>query len=286
MPTLLDGLYEQVFARPEDDGPRVVLADHLTELGDPLGEFIAIQLAEPNGPTGLAKGRVKQLKRHYEAWLPPGVQRSTAIFRRGFLHACRWTAPTDPTHRAWKTVEQLTCATVVGLAEFDRSALFAGEPLPRLKELREVDPNSFEALCKGRLKERLGILRTSFLDPDQLAARAREFTALHTLDFEGTELTDKALSLLCGSLAPSARWLHVGDFAGRLSLSAAREAARLQPGLSVTISVDRQRLSWFELSSEGLKLCHRRASTPYMRGHLMERARKEGLTGVVSEVDR
>lgn len=285
MQSLLDRLYEQVFAKPDDDGPRVVLADHLSELGDPRGEFIAIQLAEPDEPTGLAKIRAKQLKRHYEAWLPAGVQRSTAVFRRGFLYACRWTAPTDPTHRAWKPVEQLACATVAGLAEFDRRPLFAGDPLPRLKDLREIDPSSFSALCDGRLKERLTILRTSYVEPDQLCPRLHEFSALQSLDLDGTELTDKTLATLCGALPPRTRWLHVGDFAGRLSLAAAKEAIRSLAGVRLLISIDRQRLSWFELSAEGLRLCHRRASSTYMRGHLAERARREGLESQVVEVD-
>lgn len=199
---MLDGLYEQIFANPDDDGPRVVLADYLSELGDPRGEFIAIQLTEPHGATGLARGRAKQLKRHYEAWLPPGVQRSTAVFRRGFLHACRWMAPTDPSHRAWKTVEQLACANVPRVDGFDRGALFAGDALPRLKELSGADPSAFSALCSGHLRNRVEIVRTSFLPFEHLAQRLGSlvhFPALQTLDLEGTELPVDGLALLVGA---------------------------------------------------------------------------------------
>ena len=34
-------------AAPDDDGPRMVYADWLMELGDPRGEFIAIQCTLP-----------------------------------------------------------------------------------------------------------------------------------------------------------------------------------------------------------------------------------------------
>lgn len=288
MRSLLDRLYEQVYANPDDDAPRVVLADHLSELGDPLGEFIALQLAEPDGPTGLAKGRVKQLRRHYEAWLPPGVQRSTAVFRRGFLHACRWTAPTDPAHRAWKTVEELTCATFPGVAEFDRGQLFAGEPLARLKELQGVDSSAFAALCAGQLKERLQILRTYYLPFDQLAARQSslgEFRALKSLELVGTELAAKDLALLCGSLGPTMLWLRIAELSSPLSLAAAREAIRALPKMTLIIGVDRERLCWFELQGDELRLCHRRASNEYQRRHLADRARREGLDGVVVAVE-
>jgi uncharacterized protein (TIGR02996 family) len=281
---LLDRLYEQVFAHPDDDGPRIVLADHLCELGDPLGEFISIQLAEPNGPTGLAKGRAKQLKRHYEVWLPPGVQRSTALFRRGFLHACRWTAPTDPKHRAWKTVEELACVTIPGVGEIDRSALLAGEALPRLRELSGVDPGSFTALCAGQLKERLAILRTHYL-PSELLGSLSEFRALHTLELVGTDLKARELEFLCANLGPTVRSVRLSEPVSPVSLSTAHETMRGLPQLTLNIGIDRERLCWFELQGEQLRLCHRRASTAYQRDHLINHARREGLEPVVVAVD-
>ena len=36
-------------AAPDDDGPRLVLADALTERADPRGEFIVLQIARANG---------------------------------------------------------------------------------------------------------------------------------------------------------------------------------------------------------------------------------------------
>ena len=280
----VEQLYEQVFAHPDDDGPRVVLADHLCELGDPLGEFISIQLAEPHGPTGLAKGRAKQLKRHYEVWLPPGVQRSTALFRRGFLHACRWTAPTDPKHRAWKTVEELACVSIPGVGEIDRSALFSGEALPRLRELSGVDPKSFAALCAGQLKERLAILRTHYL-PFELLRSISEFRALETLELVGTDLKERELGLLCTGLGPTVRSVRLSELVSPVSLSTAHQTMRARPRLTLNIGFDRDRLCWFELQGEQLRLCHRRTSTAYQRDHLVNHARREGLEPVVVAVD-
>jgi uncharacterized protein (TIGR02996 family) len=43
--TLRERLFADVYAAPDDDGPRAVLADHLQQVGDPQGELIALQLA-------------------------------------------------------------------------------------------------------------------------------------------------------------------------------------------------------------------------------------------------
>ena len=282
---MTDSLFEQVFATPDDDGPRVVLADHLCELGDPRGEFISIQLAEPHGATGLAKGRAKQLKRHYDAWLPPGVQRSTALFRRGFLHACRWMAPTDPTHREWRMVERLECGNVNGVASFPRDGLFSGAVLPRLKELGGADPSVFATLCQSDLRSRLEILRTFYLPFEQLAGRVgalAQFAPLQTLDLEGTELPAEGLLLVLRNVGALKR-LRVDDLGARLPLRGVRGA--IPPGLTLSIHVERERLCWFEFFGDEVRLCHRRSASAYMRSHLLERARREGLTAALVAVE-
>jgi uncharacterized protein (TIGR02996 family) len=45
-------LVARIVARPKDDAPRLVLADKLTEAGDPRGEFIVCQclLVDPHLP--------------------------------------------------------------------------------------------------------------------------------------------------------------------------------------------------------------------------------------------
>ena len=72
--TLLDGVY----ADPDADGPREVLADWLIEQGDPFGEFVALQLARhrTDGPQpawgrragGLPKREKALFRQHGAAW--------------------------------------------------------------------------------------------------------------------------------------------------------------------------------------------------------------------------
>jgi predicted Zn finger-like uncharacterized protein/uncharacterized protein (TIGR02996 family) len=286
---LLEALYEQVWAAPDDDAPRSVLADHLTERGDPRGELLAIQLAEPDGPTGLAKGRAKQLKRHYVDWLPKGVEPHTAVFHRGFLRACRWVAPTDPSHREWKTVERLDCAG--GAVDFNRDPLFAANALPRLKEVRAADARSFVALCSSPVRERLEHLHTNSLSLAPLVEHLESlasFAALSSLDLEGTELNDETLALICRSVPRELRRLRVDDSrtdGASLRLVAAREALRAAPGLTLTIHVDLDRLCWFELFGDEVRLCHRRSAHAGTRDLLIARARREGLRATLVPVD-
>lgn len=86
-------LFAAVYAAPEEDGPREVLADLLQREDEPHGELIALQLAQATG-RGDPKidARVKTLIReHGAACAPPEVFRALAAksvrFERGFLAA-------------------------------------------------------------------------------------------------------------------------------------------------------------------------------------------------------
>ncbi|MDP1821623.1 MAG: TIGR02996 domain-containing protein [Archangium sp.] len=294
---LLDSLYARVFATPDDDAPRMVLADHLSELGDPRGEFIAIQLAEPDGPTGLAKGRIKELKRHFDAWLPAGVERSTAVFRRGFLHACRWIAPTDASHREWRTVEELECSGARGAADFYRGRLFASDALPRLRTLRRAEATAFAALASGPVRERLAMLHTFHLPFDELRGRsgalAHHFPELHTLDLEGTALPTDGLAFLCEVLELRAtkrvrsavQRLRLDDPDARLRLREAPELVRAAPGLAVSVYTDVERLCCVEFSGGRVRLCHRGSVSTHLLEQLVARAQREGLPSTLTRVE-
>src|SRR5262245_19136870 len=70
-----EGLLAAIAADPDDDTPRLVLADYLDERDDPLGEFIRLQMAlEP-----LRTRRddpAEELERHKcLAGIPPGAER-------------------------------------------------------------------------------------------------------------------------------------------------------------------------------------------------------------------
>ena len=75
-------LWTEAIAEPDEDGPRIVLADLLQSLGDPRGELMALQILHPDG-----NDRIDVLVReHEERWI--GRHRdvlAAAQFRRGLL---------------------------------------------------------------------------------------------------------------------------------------------------------------------------------------------------------
>lgn len=81
-------LFAAVYAAPDADEPRAVLADALQEAGDPRGEFIALQLREHRGDSSdeLRQRAQALVVKHGKTWL--GVLRPIvyrAEMRRGFL---------------------------------------------------------------------------------------------------------------------------------------------------------------------------------------------------------
>jgi len=160
----LASLFRDVYANPFDDGRRAVLADALTEAGDPRGEFISLQLLK--APAKHAK-RVSQLLRaHAAEWLKPlspfidvPAAASTAIFTRGFPSSVRLvpvqTAEIFGRTELWGTVEQLTLlvdfpfefhpnlrglqallgvrdAGTTPIPQLERAVIFVDAPLARL----------------------------------------------------------------------------------------------------------------------------------------------------------
>jgi uncharacterized protein (TIGR02996 family) len=95
--TLDDAFRRDIIANPDDDTPRLIYADYLEERGDPLGEFIRVQIELarlPDEDRLLARraeleAREQQLLReHREEWLEPW--RDVVVyreFRRGFVVA-------------------------------------------------------------------------------------------------------------------------------------------------------------------------------------------------------
>lgn len=111
-----DALYLAVWKNPDDDAPRVVLADFLSQRGDPRGEFITLQLAAAAGTLDKA-GRAREkelLKRHKKQWvgpIAPLIQTHWHRFERGFLVTCS-IEPNEAleaelgTHPAWSTIRE------------------------------------------------------------------------------------------------------------------------------------------------------------------------------------
>lgn len=97
-PQGMDGaaLLRAVLERPEDDGARAVYADHLSSIGDPRGELIALQLASPAGRAekGARDKRIAELvKKHGKAWTRDAAQVALeSELSRGFVGTIRATA--------------------------------------------------------------------------------------------------------------------------------------------------------------------------------------------------
>lgn len=80
-------LLDAIRASPDDDGPRLVYADHLMEQGDPRGAFIAMQCALAKADDGrLLDESSALLAANRDAWLEglsPNV--ANVLFRRGLV---------------------------------------------------------------------------------------------------------------------------------------------------------------------------------------------------------
>jgi uncharacterized protein (TIGR02996 family) len=134
MPDIVDTLFEAVFANPDDDAALLVLADALSERGDPLGEFITIQVqASPLRAKGLALLRERALlDEHRRRWAPPATRFHR--FRRGLLRRCQLTGPTDPDHRGWRSLDRLELLLPPDLPA-PTALPFRGTALARLVDL-------------------------------------------------------------------------------------------------------------------------------------------------------
>ena len=112
----------EIYAAPDDDGPREVYADWLSERGDPRGELISLQLAAARGQ-GTPAGKLREralLASSARMWLgeiEPAVAKTRFRFERGFLVRCvaQWqilhARPELMIHPAWSTVREYVLAS-------------------------------------------------------------------------------------------------------------------------------------------------------------------------------
>jgi uncharacterized protein (TIGR02996 family) len=104
-------LLAQIYADPDDDERRAVLADLLQQHGDPRGLFIALQLAR-HGTAQRPTLEEKKLERTWgRTWLgamEPIVGKEGVVFERGFVARCRYASRERPGDafeaREWATV--------------------------------------------------------------------------------------------------------------------------------------------------------------------------------------
>lgn len=125
---MVEQLLGAVWSDAAADGPRLVLADALSEAGDPRGEFIALQFAHERGELTLGKSErmARLLAAGGRRWLGDldGQVAPPVVFRRGFPAEVRLSTRTpDPERRGWSTVEALdTGGLALALSGFLQAA--------------------------------------------------------------------------------------------------------------------------------------------------------------------
>ena len=87
--TQLDAFLRAVKDAPDDDAPRLLLADWLEEQGDPRGEFIRLQLAPEDESRPASERRALRareselLERHERGSTPENRERGERVVERG-----------------------------------------------------------------------------------------------------------------------------------------------------------------------------------------------------------
>jgi uncharacterized protein (TIGR02996 family) len=135
-------LLEAVYASPDDDEPRLVYADALTEEGDVRGELIALQCARAKDGGAPSKRERALLKVHERAWLgsiEPAILKSGVVYERGFVASARYqlakSGLADPFDRPeWSTLVELDVTPQAGYVGGARALLLR----PHLRALRRV----------------------------------------------------------------------------------------------------------------------------------------------------
>ncbi|MGV3623189.1 MAG: TIGR02996 domain-containing protein [Archangium sp.] len=210
-------LRAQILASPEDDGPRQVLADLLTEQGDPRGEFIAVQLqlARENNPP-LAAQAQELLTKYGAAWAAaPNDVRVT--FRRGFVDSVESNEAAVSIELSELCArEPVTSVRFVSSRRFEMHSLSLAPWLSRIRALEfaaahrygaAVTADGLEVLLESPSLRRLE--RLVFRDQplgDAGAAKLAEHSAavssLKALVLQGAGISARGARLLAGI-----RWL-------------------------------------------------------------------------------
>lgn len=173
-----------IFAAPEDDAPRIVYADWLSEIGDSRGELINLQLARAQGRTDEAS-RAREYEilepRNAERWLgaiAPVVFDNDQVYARGFPSYVRlWknkaALPHVADEPALGTIETLAIADWWGAGSNGAKALLDMVCGSRMRALRALVNFPATVLTEGASRDALtGIERVEALNIDgtELAA--------------------------------------------------------------------------------------------------------------------
>ncbi len=173
----LDALFAAVYDAPADDRPRLALADELSRVGDPRGDFIRRQCSrQPTKPTTSTKPGNEDLA----AWLGPLrplLVPQMCVFERGFVAVAAlqaYAARSDAlaAEPAWSTVREIRTAPDGGDWEPLALPLVQSPHAKSLRRVRYLPESAFFAMTSGAAPP-LGAIESvgvRFVD----LARARE----------------------------------------------------------------------------------------------------------------
>jgi uncharacterized protein (TIGR02996 family) len=230
-------LFAAIYADPDDDSPRHVLADYLSDRGDPRGEFISLQLARGRSDVRLAR-ELELLQAHVTEWLgplAPVIDARRTRFERGFMASVAIARNTKKLlrrlagERGWATVELFITGVPpqlldranfsalreiwVHAGEFRRLAR-RGDALPSVEHLVLYD-----SVDRGDLARVFPSLRSARLrfepsreDLATLAAIGVRDLAIDGVAFLGSEPIDYSefVESICASRSPFER-VGVGE---------------------------------------------------------------------------
>jgi uncharacterized protein (TIGR02996 family) len=186
-----------IWGAPDDDTPRAVYADWLTERGDVRGELITLQLTP--SPTPAAKKRIwTLLKKHGKAWAGPFdrfVTKEGRHFTRGFLshvvvesNVAKAAVAQTLAHPEWALIESLSFGYGNELCVRE---LLTKPWRKNLRALHGISPNHLAALAELDRLEELH-LRSDRLDDHEMRPTApglAAITKLKTLIYDTHEET-------------------------------------------------------------------------------------------------
>jgi len=181
-----EALLAAVYANPDDDAPRQVLADALMEKNDPRGEFITLQFRRAAGET-LTPAETKKEKQlieaHQKQWLGPlydMVYKDQNVFERGFLAQCRLRLlggkiRAAMNHPGWNTVREISLSTG-GTLEHGTNLLLQ----PAMRNLKALDGAVYDvvkALGESATEHRLEKLVIAWMHYLEVGPENGEFVA-------------------------------------------------------------------------------------------------------------
>lgn len=205
-------LFAMILAAPEDDTPRLVYADWLSERGDPLGEFIHVQLLL--GDTMGAAGK-RVPRREGPAALAAGMSHAELTERARALakkHERTWVAPIRPFVRQWRFRRGFVDHVVADAARFLDGAHVLDETPLSSAQLTGFSPVLAPRFAEARAPQSLRALELSrsHLDATTIAVLGTPFFAsIAAIDLWGNALGHDGFAALAKVALPSLRRLRL-----------------------------------------------------------------------------